>query len=79
MPIRIAAVCGIIAAVRETVISDNPLSGGEVHVRGYEPADLGIVIAALEIVQFDLLVIDVAAITEGLIFAQRAHQRARDA
>ena len=66
-----------IQTIREAIVSDNPLTGGEKHVRGDKPAGVGIVVAGLQIVPACLLVVDIAPVTEGLICAYRICQAAR--
>ena len=43
------------------------LAGGEEDIGGNKPADFGVVVPALEVVETCLLVIDISTITEGII------------
>ena len=68
MPTLTTIVCtrtGIVAAISEQVIAGQALAGGGVVVSADESSDLGIVIAALEVIQFCLLVANIA--TEAIL------------
>lgn len=69
----------IVVAIRKAVVPYNTLPGGEIDIRRYEPAGGGIIVAALEVVQPRLTVVDVASVTEGLIESEISRQAARSA
>ena len=62
----IRAICRIISAICEHIISGQVLSCGCVFVRIDEAADQGIVIAALEVIEAGFGIVIVAAIAEGV-------------
>ena len=49
---------------------ENALAGGEEDIGRDEPADFGVIVPALEVVETCLLVIDISTITEGIIFSE---------
>ena len=49
---------------------ENALAGGEEDIGGNEPADFGVIVPALEVVETRLLVIDISTITEGIILSE---------
>ena len=50
----------VIAAIREHVVADDALAGGDKLVRVDEAAGLGVVVAAVQVIQSQLLVESVA-------------------
>ena len=46
------------------------LAGGEEDIGGNKPADFGVVVPALEVVETRLLVIDIPTVTEGIILSE---------
>jgi len=69
---------GIVPTVRKQVIASNCAVCAKVAnaVSGDESAKLGIVIAALEIVEAGLLIVDIAAVAERIMQTQCAGHRA---
>ena len=62
----IRAICRIISAICEHIISGQVLSCGCVFVRIDEAADQGIVIAALEVIEAGFGIVVIAAIAQGV-------------
>ena len=60
----------IIQAIRIRVMPENTLTGGEEDIGGNKPADFGVIVPALEVVETRLLVIDISTITEGIILSE---------
>ena len=60
----------IIQAIRICVMPENALTGGEEDIGGNEPADFGVIVPALEVVETCLLVIDISTVTEGIILSE---------
>ena len=60
----------IIPAIRICVMPENALAGGEEDIGGNEPADFGVIVPALEVVETCLLVIDISTVTEGIILSE---------
>ena len=46
------------------------LAGGEEDIGGNEPADFGVIVPALEVVETCLLVIHISTVTEGIILSE---------
>ena len=46
------------------------LAGGEEDIGGNKPADFGVIVPALEVIETCLLVIDISTITEGIILSE---------
>ena len=46
------------------------LAGGEEDIGGNKPADFGVIVPALEVVETCLLVIDIPTVTEGIILSE---------
>ena len=46
------------------------LAGGEEDIGGNKPADFGVIVPALEVVETCLLVIDISTVTEGIILSE---------
>ena len=46
------------------------LAGGEEDIGGNKPADFGVVVPALEVVETRLFVIDISTVTEGIILSE---------
>ena len=68
--IRTAAIAHIhrvIQAIRICVMPENTLTGGEEDIGGNKPADFGVIVPALEVVETCLLVIDISTVAEGII------------
>lgn len=49
---------------------ENALAGGEEDIGGNEPADFGVIVPALEVVEPRLFVIHISTITEGIILSE---------
>ena len=60
----------IIPAIRICVMPENALAGGEEDIGGNEPADFGVIVPALEVVETCLLVIDISTVTKGVILSE---------
>ena len=56
----------IVEAISKHIIAHDPLTCRCVYIRIDKSADLGVIISALEVVEFRLGVVDVAAIAEGV-------------
>ena len=56
---------------------ENALAGGEEDIGGNEPADFGVIVPALEVVETCLLVIDISTVTEGIILSECGREWAR--
>ena len=70
MTAAIAHIHRVIQAIRICVMSENALAGGEEDIGGNEPADFGVIVSALEVVETCLLVIDISTVTEGIILSE---------
>ena len=46
------------------------LAGGEEDIGGNEPADFGVIVPALEVVEARLFVIDIPTVAEGIILSE---------
>ena len=46
------------------------LAGGEEDIGGNEPADFGVIVPALEVVEARLFVIHISTVTEGIILSE---------
>ena len=46
------------------------LAGGEEDIGGNKPADFGVIVPALEVVETCLLIIDIPTVTEGIILSE---------
>ena len=60
----------IIPAIRICVMPNYALAGGEEDIGGNKPADFGVIVPALEVVETCLLVIDISTVTEGIILSE---------
>ena len=49
---------------------ENALAGGEEDIGGNKPADFGVVVSALEVVEARLFVIHIPTVTEGIILSE---------
>ena len=49
---------------------ENALACGEKDIGRDEPADFGVIVPALEVVETRLLVIDISTVTEGIILSE---------
>ena len=49
---------------------ENTLAGGEEDIGRDEPADFGVVVSALEVVEAGFLIIDISTVTEGIILSE---------
>ena len=66
----VAHIHRIIQAIRICVMPNYALTGGEEDIGGNEPADFGVIVPALEVVETCLLVIDIPTVTEGIILSE---------
>ena len=66
----IAHIHRIIQAIRIRVMPENALAGGEEDIGGNEPADFGVIVPALEVVEAGFLIIDIPTVTEGIILSE---------
>ena len=46
------------------------LAGGEENIGGNKPADFGVVVPALEVVEAGFLIIDIPTVAEGIILSE---------
>ena len=53
------------------------LACGEKDIGRDEPADFGVIVPALEVVETCLLVIDISTVAEGIILSECGRKRAR--
>ena len=60
----------IIQAIRIRIMPENALAGGEEDIGGNEPADFGVIVPALEVVEARLFVIHISTVTEGIILSE---------
>ena len=60
----------IIPAIRIRVMPENALTGGEEDIGGNEPADFGVIVPALEVVEAGFLIIDISTVAEGIILSE---------
>ena len=60
----------VIPAIRICVMPENALACGKEDIGGNEPADFGVIVPALEVVETCLLVIDISTVTEGIILSE---------
>ena len=60
----------VIPAIRIRVMPENALTGGEEDIGGNKPADFGVIVPALEVVETCLLVIHISTVTEGIILSE---------
>ncbi len=60
----------IIPAIRIRVMPNYALAGGEEDIGGNKPADFGVVVPALEVIEARLFVIDISTVTEGIILSE---------
>ena len=60
----------VIPAIRIRVMPENALTGGEEDIGGNKPADFGVIVPALEVVETCLLVIDISTVTERVILSE---------
>ena len=58
-------------------MSENALAGGEEDIGRDEPADFGVIVPALEVIEARLFVIDISTVTEGIILSECGRERAR--
>ena len=49
---------------------ENALASGEEDIGGDEPADFGVIVPALEVVEARLFVIHISTVTEGIILSE---------
>ena len=49
---------------------ENALTGGEEDIGGNKPADFGVIVPALEVVEAGFLIIDTPTVTEGIILSE---------
>ena len=55
---------------------ENALACGEEDIGGNKPADFGVIVPALEVVETCLLVIDISTVTERVILSECGSERA---
>ena len=60
----------VIPAIRIRVMPENALTGGEEDIGGNEPADFGVIVPALEVVEAGFLIIDISTVAEGIILSE---------
>ena len=60
----------IIQTIRICVMPENALAGGEEDIGGNKPADFGVIVPALEVVETRLFVIDIPTVAEGIILSE---------
>ena len=60
----------VIPAIRIRVMPENALAGGEEDIGGNEPADFGVIVPALEVVEAGFLIIDISTVAEGIILSE---------
>jgi hypothetical protein len=60
----------IIQAIRIRVMPENALAGGEEDIGGNEPADFGVIVPALEVVETGFLIIHIPTVAEGIILSE---------
>ena len=66
----IAHIHRIIQAIRIRVMPENALAGGEEDIGGNKPADFGVIVPALEVIEARLFVIHIPTVTEGIILSE---------
>ena len=49
---------------------ENALACGEEDIGGNEPADFGVIVPALEVVEAGFLIIDIPTVAEGIILSE---------
>ena len=49
---------------------ENALTGGKEDIGGNEPADFGVIVPALEVVEAGFLIIDISTVAEGIILSE---------
>ena len=49
---------------------ENTLAGGEEDIGRDEPADYGVIVPALEVVEAGFLIIDIPTVAEGIILSE---------
>ena len=49
---------------------ENALAGGEEDIGGNKPADFGVIVPALEVVEAGFLIIDISTVAEGIILSE---------
>ena len=60
---------GIIVAISKHVVADKTLAGGGIGICVEETADGGVVISALQVIEAGFGVVDIAAVAEGIQYA----------
>ena len=60
----------VIQAIRICVMPENALTCGEEDIGGNKPADFGVIVPALEVVEAGFLIIDIPTVTEGIILSE---------
>ena len=56
---------------------ENALACGEEDIGGNKPADFGVIVPALEVVEAGFLIIDIPTVTEGIILSECGREGAR--
>ena len=74
-PSTVLTVHRIIQAIGVAVMSQHPLTGGELDIGGDEAAEFGVIVSALQVVEPCLFIIHIAAIAEGLFRAKGLCER----
>ena len=49
---------------------ENALACGKEDIGGNKPADFGVIVPALEVVEAGFLIIDISTVTEGIILSE---------
>ena len=66
----VAHIHRVIQAIRIRVMPENALAGGEEDIGRDEPADYGVIVPALEVVEAGFLIIDIPTVAEGIILSE---------
>ena len=66
----VAHIHRIIQAIRICVMSENALAGGEEDIGRDEPADFGVIVPALEVIEPRFLIEHVSTVTERVILSE---------
>ena len=66
----VAHIHRIIQTIRIRIMPENALAGGEEDIGGNKPADFGVIVPALEVVETCLLIIHIPTVAEGIILSE---------
>ena len=66
----VAHIHRIIQAIRICVMPNYALTGGEEDIGGDKPADFGVIVPALEVIEPRFLIEHVSTVTEGIILSE---------